>query len=178
MFGHRRQAIPLKVVAASMAQMALMPLESPSDEDLQFRGQAVSTGVDQCRFTLEVIALQAFAMTAAMNRERVEGRLSLEKVQILVREFLLAIHKRLVETSTYDLRQLGLDPDEAFEVFSNRADRYSKPGWGQGTIEDIPRFFAEFCGVPDSATLQQIGSYLVFVRGDLSGGWLRSIKIV
>jgi hypothetical protein len=161
-----------------MAQLALRPLENPSEEDLGFREEAVEAGMDPNRFTLEVIALQAFAMTAALNRERVEGRMSLEKQQVLVREFLRAVHTRLVETPTYDSLKLGLEPDEAFEVFTTRAERYSEPGWGQGVPEDIPRFFAEFCGLSDSHILRRIGWYLVFVRGDRSGDWLKGIKIV
>lgn len=177
MFGVGRKTIPLQIVAASMAQVALMPLENPSEEDLQLRGRAVDAGMDPNRFTLEVVALQTFAMTAAINRERVEGRLKLEKQQVLVSEFLRAIHKRLVETSTYDLLRLGLDSNDAFEVLAARAERYSEPGWGRGTPEDIPRFFAEFCGLPDSPVLREVAWYLTFVRGDHSGDWLRSIKI-
>ncbi|HVT95924.1 MAG TPA: hypothetical protein VHE33_00355 [Acidobacteriaceae bacterium] len=178
MFGIGRKSLPLHIVAASMAQVALTPLENPSEEDLSIRQQAVEAGMDPNRFTLEVIALQTFAMSAAINRERVEGRLKLEKAQPLVHEFLQEVHKRLVETTAYDLLKLGLEPDDAFEVFLARAERYSKPGWGHGNPEDIPGFFAEFCGIADSLVLRQIGWRLTFIRGDLSGDWLKSIKIV
>jgi hypothetical protein len=178
MFGLGRKSFTVHSVAASMAEMALLPLESPSEEDISFRRLATLEGMDPNHFTLEALALQTFAMSAAINRERVEGRLTLEKQQVLVPEFLRAIHKRLVESTAYDLLSLGLDPDAAFDVFARRAERYSEPGWGQGTPTDIPRFFAEFCGLPDSQILRQIGSHLVFVRGDRSGDWLKRIRIV
>lgn len=178
MFGMGRKAIPLKAVAESMAQVALMPLEAPNAEDLMFKQQAVAEKVNPDRFTLEVIALQTFALTAAINRERLEGRLKLQTQQALVMEFLHAVHRRLVESSAYDLLRLGMDPDDTFELLTKRAERYSEPGWGRGTAADIPRFFAEFCGHADSSVLWQIGWHLGLVRGDLSGDWLKRFKII
>lgn len=178
MFGIGRKAIPLKIVAASIAQVALTFLEHPSEEDLELKCRAVSAGTDPDRFTLEAIALQVCIMTAAMNRERLEGRLKLETQQTLIMEFLRAVHKRLVENTTYDLLRLELDPDETFEVLTMRSERYSEPGWGRAAPEDIPRFFAECCGDADSPILKGIGWHLAFVRGDANGDWLRGIKIV
>lgn len=178
MFGIGRKAIPLKSVAAWMAQVALMPLEAPSPEDVTLKQQAIGVGTDPGRFTLEAIALQVSMVAAAMNRERLEGRLKLETQQALTVEFLRAVHKRLSETKTHDLLHLGLDPDDAFEALASRGERYSEPGWGRGTAADIPRYFAEFCGHADSPVLWQIGWHLGIVRGDLCGQWLKGIKIV
>lgn len=178
MFGFGRKSLPLQTVAALMAQFALLPLENPSEQDLFFRKRATDVGMDPSRFTLEAIALQTCAMAGAINRERLEGRMTLEKEQALIPEFLRAVHNRLIESTAHDLLRSGLDPDGVFELFTSRAEPYSEPGWGRAAPEDIPRFFAELCGFPDSPVLRQIAWYLFFVRGDRTGDWLKSIKIV
>jgi len=45
--------------------------------------------------------------------------------------------------------------------------------WGSGSIKDIRRFFAEFCGFPESEVLERIGWSLTRVRGDEMGEYLR-----
>jgi hypothetical protein len=178
MFGFGKKNIPLDEAAALMAQVALLPLESPSPQDLSFRSQAITAGMDKNRFTFEVIALQVFAMGAAINRERLEGRLVPEKAERLVTGLIRDVHKRLRETTIYDLLELGLDPDQAIDLIMSRSSRYSEPSWGVGNIADIRQCFAEFCGMPNSDVLQRIGWSLMQVRGDGHGEWLRKVKIV
>jgi len=165
-------------VARVMAEAALLPLENPSKQDQMFQEQALTVGVEKKRFTFEAVALSTYSMAAIINRERLEGKISAEKTELLVMGFLRAINDRLRNTTICDFILLGLGPDETFELMTERGARYSEPTWGRGKIDDIPRFFAEFCGFPDSDILERIGWSLIQVRGNYWGDWLRTVKII
>lgn len=153
--------------------VALRPLDNPSQDDLKLRDQAVQVGVDPKKFTFEVIAINTYTVTQAINRERLEGRMATEKAAALIEKVLQVINRRLRETTSYDLLLLGLDPDEAFELMMERAERYAQPAWGKGPITDVRRFFADFCGFPNSEVLERIGWILFAFRGDEMGEFLR-----
>jgi len=177
MFGLGKTKIPLNDLADILAKIVLLPLEEPSEQDLIFRKQAAQVGVVQERFIFEIIAIQNFTIGAAINRERLEGRMTIETATALIKQVLLAIHRRLGES--HALLQLGLGPEEAIDLLIKRAERYSEPTWGKGSIKDIRKFFAEFCGYPQSDVLERIGWSLTQIRGDEMGEFLRrKIKIV
>jgi hypothetical protein len=178
-FGLGKTKIPLNDLADILAKNVLRPLEDPSEQDLMFRKQAEQVGVEPKRFTFEVIAIQLFATGAAINRERLEGRMTMETATALTKESLRATHRRLENTTNYDLLELGFDPEEAFDLMMERLERYSQPLWRNGSIRDVYRFFAEFCGFPESDVLERIGWSLTQVRGDEMGEFLmRRVKIV
>lgn len=160
-----------------MAQALLMPLESPSKQDLLFQAEAMMAGVDKDRFTFEAVALQAYAMGAAINSERLAGKLDSKKAELLLVSFLRAFHDRLRHDNHLDLLSPGLHPNEVLELMSERAASYSEPAWGRGSMHDVPRLFAEFCGITESEVLQRIGGSLMQVRGNYYRDWLQSIKI-
>lgn len=169
----------LNDLADILAKSVLQPLEDPSEQDLAFRKQAEQVGVNPKRFTFEVIAIQNYAFGQAINRERLEGRMTIETATALMEQVLRTIHRRLRETTSFDLLQLGLGPQKAFDLMMERHDRYIQPAWGNGSIRDIRMFFAEFCGFPDSEVLERIGWSLAQVRGDELGEYLRrKVKIV
>lgn len=177
MFGLGKRKIPLNEVAGLLAQTLIMPIENPSEQDLSFRAEATKAGVDKNRFTFEAVALQAYAMAAAINSERLAGKLDSEKAELLIVGFMRDFNDRLRNSKHLDSLPQGLDPDEALELMSVRATRYSEPAWGHGSMHDVPRFFAEFCGVTESDALQRIGGSLMQARGNYYLDWLRTLKI-
>jgi hypothetical protein len=179
LFGLGKVKISLNNLSENMAMIALHPLENPSEDDLMLRKQAVQVGVDPKQFTFEVIAINTFTITQAINRERLEGRMTPEIAEALIVQVLRVIHRHLHETTSYDLLQLGLGPEEAFELMMERTERYAQPAWGKGPITEIRRFFAEFCGFPNSDVLERIGWILFQFRGDEMGEFLRrKVKII
>jgi hypothetical protein len=183
MFGLGKITVALSVLADSLAKSPLHLLDRcPVGKALiaqdVIRKQAVQVGVPPKRFIFEVIAITIFATTQAINRERLERRMTAETAEALIKQFILAIHERLHETSTYDLQIIGLGPEEAFDLMMERSERYAQPGWGKGPVTDVRRFFAEFCGFPNSAVLEQVG-WTLFLEGDRTGEYLRrKVKII
>ncbi len=181
MFGFGKKKVPTNVVAAMLAQVVLRPLEDPSEQDVIFQKRAVAAGMkeeDKCCFTFEAIALSVYATNAAINRERLEGRMNPEQTVSLMKEFMRAVYDRLEKTKSYDLLRLELEPEAAMELIIKRGEIYAEPSWGRGTTDDIPRFFAKFCGIPDSDILKRIGWSLFQVRGDSNGEWLKTVKMI
>lgn len=178
MFGLGRTKVLLNDFASLMAQVALLPLENPSEQDLAFLKQPVGAGVGREMFAIEVIALQIYVMGAVINRERLEGRMRLEVAEPLVNEYLRAIHGRLQPLTNAGSLLAGSGIDQVMEFVSKRGEAYSQPSWGHGSYKNIPLFFAKFCGVPESDVLQRIGWSLTVVRGDSHGDWLLTLKIV
>lgn len=170
-YGIRRATLPLKEVAAIMADMVLTPAHAPSEQDAAFERQAEEVGVPRERFAFEVVALQCYAMTQAIARERVEGRMDLTTQKLLTEEVLRGVHDRLRSNP------LGLDADTAMELIFQRGERYFEPAMGRGAMSDVQKFFAEFCGFPGSAVLERIGWSLFQVRGDMTGSWLSNLTI-
>ena len=178
-FGLGKVKISVNDLSERLASVALHPLENPSEDDLMLRNQAVQVGVDPKQFTFEVIAINNFTITQAINRERLEGRMTPEIAEALIVQVLKVTHRRLHENTSYDLLLLGLGPEEAFELMMQRGDRYSQPAWGKGSMTDIRLFFAEFCGFPNSDVLKRIGWILFQFRGDEIGEFLRrKVKVI
>lgn len=173
-----RSDVTTKDLAPVIAQMALLPLENPSEQDASFQGQAERVGVDRNRFIFEAVALQCYAMTAAINRERLEGRVPASVAELLVKQFIYAVHNRLQQTPSVVLTVLGLDPDSALELIMERGEKYAQPAHGHGSRADVWKFFADFCEHPGSGVLERIGWSLFQVRGDSSGDWLKTLNIV
>ena len=105
--------------------------------------------------------------------------MTLEIAEALIVQVSKVIHRRLHESTSYDLLLLGLGPEEAFELMMQRGERYAQPAWGKGSMTDIRLFFAEFCGFPNSDVLQRIGWFLFQIEGDGIGEFLRrKVKII
>jgi hypothetical protein len=147
MFGFLKKKVTMSNVAEVLAQMALMPLERPSDQDVAFNRQALNVGVGQDRFTLEVIALQVYAMGAAINRERLETRITTEQAKQLIEKLIQAVYRRLETTS----KLIGLSADAAIDLIMERGDRYVEPAWSDESPDAVRKLFAQFCGVPNSS---------------------------
>jgi hypothetical protein len=178
LFGLGKIKVSLNDLSERLATVALQQLENPFEDDPMWK-QAMQVGVDPKQFTFEKIALVTFTITQAINRERLERRMTPETAAALIERLLQVIRRRLHETTSLDLLLLGLGPEEAFELMMDRGERYAQPAWGYGSMTDIRRFFAEFCGFPNSDVLERIGWILFQFRGDEMGEYLRRrVKII
>jgi len=178
LFGLGKVKVSLNDLPERLATVALRQLENPSEDDPMWK-EAKQVGVDRKQFTFEVIALATFTMTQVINRERLEGRMKPETAAAIIERLMQVIRRRLHDTTSLDLLLLGLGPEEAFELMMDRCERYAQPAWEHGSITDVRRFFAEFCGFPNSDALERIGWILFQFRGDEMGEYLRRrVKII
>jgi len=176
MFG--RKKVTTAELAGIIANIVLAPLVRPEPQDDIFRQQAVAAGAEPNRFAFEAVALQCYAFSTAIARERSEGRITGEIGEQLVRQFMRGVHELIVARKGVRLTDVHLSPDDALELIMERGNKYVLWSYGQGEIHDVQKYFAEFCGVPGSDVLERIGWSLFLIRANAHGDWLKTWNIV
>jgi hypothetical protein len=176
MFG--RKKITTTELAGIIANIVLAPLVRPEPQNDMFRQQAVAAGAEPNRFAFEAVALQCYAFSTAIARERSEGRITGEIGEQLVKQFMGSVHEHIVARNGVRLAEVDLNPDDALELIMERGTKYVLWSYGQGDIHDIQKYFAEFCGVPGSDVVERIGWSLFLIRANAHGDWLKTWHIV
>jgi hypothetical protein len=185
MFGLGKKEIPLGRVAEAFANAALCFLKDPTEQDLMLQSQAAAVGMERTHFLLEASALQYFTVIASINTRRLTGGMREEQASRLMEAMFHShyrkFHEGLPLGITIDFGLLGLDIEDAFNFISRRSDEYIEPKNFLTVPSNIqvPRLFAQFCGVLDpNDVLQRIGWSIFVIRGAMYLDTLKGLKIV
>jgi hypothetical protein len=185
MFGIGKQGIALSDVAEVLANTAFRPIQSPTDEDIRFREEAATVGVDTTRFVFESAALELCAVGSTINSLQTMRRIGPEQASLLRDAMFRSYCKKVQEDIPFDLKMdirfsLGMiDSEEILENLAGRIDQYSRPENRLAPHKSVPGIFVRFCGVPDpNEILLRIGWALFVTRGNTYLNDLKSVRIL
>jgi hypothetical protein len=179
MFGFGKQRITATEAGANIMRFALTPIFEPQGFETTIYQRTKKLGLEQERFTFELMAFCLSVLGSSLNRYRAEhgGPHIAEK---LLRRSLENLQHQLRDEQVLRLLPVYIR-ENAFEIVLMRSELYTQPAWDSRTPQEaftkIVGLFADSCGVPDSEELIDIARSILMIKGNAIDYSLRGYKV-